>query len=374
MAEKTKEILLIILAVLLSTSWLWLPFFGGYSSFLGFEIPPGGMKTIFANYDGPNYLVVAKTWYEKEAIAHRFSLPLPLEYYPAHLPGFPLLIFALGQFLPFTLAMLSATVLAAVLAGVVFWLFLKEYKLSQNPLWLTVVFLFLPARIFIVRSIGSPEMLFIGAVLASFFFFKKKQYGWAGIFGALAQATKSPGILLFAAYLVYLIYQERSFKKLIKAWPLCLIPLAALGIFGFYYLQTGDFLAYFHSGDNFHLTPFPYQSFNSSRSWLGEIWVEDMIWLYLITAVGVLFLFQQKLVDLGIFALVYFLATVFVAHRDIARYSLPMWPFLLIGFDSFLQKKEFKIAFWLILPAIYLYALNFVLGNTAPIADWTPYL
>lgn len=156
--------------------------------------------------------------------------------------------------------------------------------------------------------------------------------------------------------------------------PLFLIPLTVFLVFGFYWQQTGDFLAYFHSGDNFHLTAFPYQAFNSSRSWLGNIWVEDMIWLYLVGAIGIALLFKQKLNDLAIFASVFFLATLFVAHRDLARYSLPLMPFLLIGFDPLLQKKEFKIAFLLILPAIYLFSLNFILGNLAPIADWTPYL
>ena len=47
---------------------------------------------------------------------------------------------------------------------------------------------------------------------------------------------------------------------------------------------------------------------------------------------------------------------------------------LLIAFAPFLEKKEFKIAFLIVLPAIYFYTLNFILHNTAPIADWSPYL
>jgi hypothetical protein len=379
--SKPKSLLLICLITLLSTLLLWLPFFGGFGNFMGFQIPAGGMKTIFANYDGPNYIVIAKTWYQKSLVGQTFSLPLPLEYYPAHFPGYPLLIWLLGAFLSLTQAMLASTLLTSMLAAGMFYLFLCKFKLSKNPFWLTLVFLFLPARYFIVRSVGAPEAMFVFLILAAFYFFRQKKYWPAAIFGALAQLTKTPGILLFAGFGLYLAYQmirsswsRESVHKILKAWPLALIPLTVLGVFVFYGQQTGDFWAYFHSGDNFHLTLFPYQAFNSSRTWLGQIWIEDMVWLYLVAAVGVVLLFKKKLLDLGFFALIYYLATLFVAHRDLSRYLLPAWPFFLIGYDHLLQKKEFKIAFGLVLPAIYFYSLNFIISNLAPIADWTPYL
>ncbi|HUW22071.1 MAG TPA: hypothetical protein VMW41_05415 [Candidatus Bathyarchaeia archaeon] len=382
MSQMKKKLAIIALITLTSTFSIWLPFILSLKSFLGFPIPSGGTSNLWANYDGPNYIIVAKTWYQKKLIERNFSLPLPLEYYPAHWPGYPLLIRLVGNLLPFTQAMMVSTLISSLLAATVYFLFLSEFKLSTNPLWLTVVFLFLPARFFITRSVGTPEPLFIGFILASFYFFKKKKYWRAGIFGALAQITKTPAILLFFTYGIYLLQQafknknvkEAVRKTLKEALPLLMIPLAVLLVFIFYRVRTGDFWAYFHSGDNFHLTLLPFQAFNSSRSWLGDIWTEDMIWLYLLAAISVILLLKKGLTDLGIFAALFYTATLFVAHRDISRYSLPLWPIGLIGFDAFIQRKEFKIAFLLILPAIYLYALNFILGNRAPIADWAPYL
>ena len=207
----------------------------------------------------------------------------------------------------------------------------------------------------------------------------------AGIFGALAQITKSPGILLFVGYEIYLT--AKTLKKptgkicfndlnhCIKySLPLLLIPLSGLAVFVFYWFRIGDFLAYFHSGDNFHLVFPPYQGFFPERTWLGTFWNEDMVWQYLFGALTVVFLIKQKYYDLASFASIFFAATLFVAHRDLARYSLPLVPFALIAFDKFIQKKEFKIALLIILPAIYLYAINFIGGNVAPVADWTPYL
>jgi len=382
-----KDLLIVVGASTLATLLIWLPFLFGFKE---------GIITLFKNYDGPNYLIIAKSWYDKLYIARNFSLPIPLEYYAAHLPGYPLTISFLNVFFPGPWAMLISTLLATIAASIIFYLFLYKFKLSENPLWLTIVFLVFPARWVAVKAVGSPEPLFIFCLLASFYFFKsafdsvennlfsKKKSVMldlllAGIFGAIAQITKSPGVLLFLSYLGYLTYLGISGKKKIVevvrlSLPLFLIPLSALAVFFFYKSRTGDFLAYFHSGDNFHLVFPPYQGFFPERSWLGTIWNEDMIWQYLFGALTVTLLIKQKLYDLASFPAVFFTATLFVAHRDLARYSLPLVPFVLIAFDKFIQKKEFKIALLIILPAIYLYAINFLGGNIAPIADWTPYL
>ncbi|MFC1790302.1 hypothetical protein ACFLZP_02360, partial [Patescibacteria group bacterium] len=187
-----KELLIIILTVFVSTVLLWLPFGTGLEQFLGYQIPPGGMKTIWANYDGPNYLVIAKTWYQQSRIARMFSLPLPLEYYPAHFPGYPLLIFILGKLFGFPQAMLLATLLTTTTAAIIFYSFLKKFFLSSNPLWLTIVFLFLPPRIFAVRSVGAPEMLFITVLLASIYYFRQNKYFQAGFWAALFYAVSQP--------------------------------------------------------------------------------------------------------------------------------------------------------------------------------------
>lgn len=362
-----KELLILTFASFLVTFLIWVPFIVGYKE---------GTTTIFKNYDGPNYIVVAKSWYDKAFIAKNFSLPTPLEYYPAHLPGYSLTIALLNKFLVGPWAMLISTLTATVMAMIAFYLFIYKFKLSENPFWLSLVFLVLPARWVAVKAVGSPEPLFIFGILASFYFFKgafgKLDLLLAGIFGALAQITKTPGVLLFAGYLIYLtFFQKKHFLRLL---PLLIIPLSILPVFWFYKLRTGDFLAYFHSGDNFHLFFPPFQGFSSARIWLGDFWREDLVWQYLLGALTVVLLIKQKYYDLASFAGVFFFTTLFVAHRDLARYSLPLVPFSLIAFDKFIQKKEFKIALLIILPAIYLYAVNFIAGNTAPIADWTPYL
>ena len=377
---KKKDVLqspiLRLIVILLSTALIiWAPFYFN-----------GKMSRVFANYDGPNYIVIAKCWYEKACTGSSFSLPLPLEYYPAHFPGYPLLVKAFNFVLPGWWAMLAATLLATAGMLVVFYLLLKSLKV-KNPGWLATILMFFPARLLVLRSVGAPETLFIMTVLLSIFMFKKEKYLLSGLALAVAQATKSPAILLFVGFLVAigakelpLILKERGnrmgklFLQLKKYWGLVIGPMIILPIFVWYQIQAGDFWAYFHSGDNFHLFFPPFQTFISSQSWLGDFWLEDIVYIYLIGGLAVLYLIKKYKWDIiSVFPTVFYLTTLLVAHRDISLYSAPLYPFWIIAFAAFLNKKEFKIIFFILLPALYLYAINFINYNVAPIADWTPY-
>ncbi|MBL7078570.1 hypothetical protein ISS42_02850 [Candidatus Shapirobacteria bacterium] len=337
------------------------------------------MTRIFANYDGPNYLVIAKCGYDPDCIRTTFSQPLPLEYYPAHFPGYPLFIKIFDLFLPGWWAMLVVNFLATASLITIFYLLLKSLKV-RGAVWLATLILFLPARIVILRSVGAPETLFLTALLASIYFFRKEKYFASGLFLAAAQITKTPAIILFGAYLITIflkdIWGEKKIKvkKLIKYWPLTLGPLTIIPVFLIFQYQAGDFLAYFHSGDNFHIVFPPFQTFISSRSWLGDFWLEDIIYLYFLGGITATFLWKKYKADIiTIFPALFYLATLFVAHRDLARYSSPLYPFYILALAPFLKKKEFKIVFFLLLPAIYLYTINFINYNLAPIADWAPY-
>lgn len=387
-----QDLLVIALICLASAALIWLPFFLRLTSFWKISLPAEGMATVMKNFDGLYYVIIAKSLYNPEIIKSLVPFDLPVIYYAAHFPLYPLLIKIGGLIVNYTWSMLSISIIASLLSAMVFYLFLKEFKLSKEPLWLTTIYLLFPARWLIVRSVGSPEPLFLLFLLTSFYYFKKKNYLLAGGFGALAQLTKPPGILLFVAYGIYLIWQNiyhlrgeaktltssEVRLKLLKltrpTYPLFLVPLTLLAIFLYYLYIYGDFFAYFHSGDNIHLFWPPLQVFNAAAAWVGTYWLEEVIYIYLLGILGVIYLFRQKRYDLGIFAAVFFYTTLFISHRDISRYSLPMLPFLLIAFDKFLVRKEFKIAFVIILLPIYLYVINFIAGNTLAIADWSPFL
>ncbi len=333
------------------------------------------MTRIYANYDGPNYLVIAKCWYNKNCIRHHFSLPQPLEYYPAHFPAYPALIAAFNRFMPGWRAMLTVTLLGTLGFIVVFYYLLADLGFKQK-FWLILVSLFLPARLLVLRSIGAPETLFLASLLFSILMYRRQKYLLSGLSLAFAQATKTPAILLLGAYFLDTIFKDRlNLKAWQKKWPLTLPLFAILVIFLFYRQQTGDFWAYFHSGDNFHLGLLPYHVFAAkNQRWIGTIWLEDIIYIYLLGGLAVTTLWRRYRYDiLTTFAAIFYLAILFVNHRDISRYAAPLYPFWIIAFAPLLKSKEFKIIFLLLLPAIFLYAINFIHGNIAPIGDFQPY-
>lgn len=386
MRALVKRLLPIFLLTLIPTLLIWLPFFLRLKTFWTIPLPLNGMATIVANYDGPLFLVVAKTLYNQTLISQSFSFPLPTQYYAAHFPLFPLLIKLFAIVVGYPYGMLLVTLISSFLALYFFNKLAKLYVDTQQALFLTFVFSIFPARWLIVRSVGSAEPLFIAAAVASVYYFIRKRYFAAGIWGLVAQLTKSPGILLFVAYLFAIIYPHWkniatvSFSRWLKSlefekvFPLLLIPLSLIGVFLLFKVTYGDFWAYFHSGDNIHLLFPPFQIFNYSQPWVGTFWLEEIIFVYMFGAWGIIKLIQKKQDSLAWIIGIFFASTLFVSHRDLIRYSLPIVPFLLIAFSDTILKKEFRtVIIFLIIP-IYLFSLAFISQNVMPISDWGPFL
>jgi hypothetical protein len=369
--------LLTILATLtLLTFITWLPF-GLRATLPMWKMDfSEGPIALWKNYDGPNYLIIAKTWYDQALIKKDFSAPLPVEYYPAHLPLYPAVISFFDTFLPGPNAMLFATFLGSLLFFGMFFKYLTEFKLSLNPLWLTAILLFFPARFLSLRVIGSPEPWLMFFVIASLYAFRKEKFWLAGIWGYLALLTKSPAILLLAAYGIYALIESVKLKRIQwKYSPILLMPMAIPDLFYLYKLRTGDFWAYFNSGDNIHLFWPAFSIFAPhGQVWVGNFWLEDIIMTWLIFGLGILELRKKETRIEYYFAGLFFISTLFVAHRDVSRYIIPIAPFMLIGLDKYLQRKNFKIMLAILALPILLYSWNFLLHNISPVSDWAPYL
>ena len=374
----------IILLSLVPTILIWIPFYFRFNSFWTIPLPKDGMATIVANYDGPLYIAVAKSFYNPE-ILKQFTFNLNPIYYAAHFPLFPILIKLFSFILGYPYSMLFVTVISSITAIYAFYYYIKNFVDAKNVLWITFVFSIFPARWLIVRSIGSPEPLFIALIILSLYYFKKEKVLLSSVFAALAAFTKSPGIILFPALLISHFYPElKEFinikgkgakwsAKIVKSIPLLLIPLSTLIVFFIYKIRLNDFLAYFHSGDNIHLFFPPFQIFNYSQAWVGTFWLENIVFIYLLGALGIVNLAKKDSASFT-FALLFFISTLFIAHRDLLRYTLPIIPFILTGFSDYLVKKEFKYAFALIIIPIYLSCLAFIANSAMPISNWSPLL
>lgn len=416
-SKTTRDIFLLITATLLVTLLVWLPHILKLNSLFSLDFS-AGFNTIFRNYDGIEYVIIAKAFYFPDQIA-QLPQSLPANYFAAHFPGYSLLILAFSPLLGFLKSMVFVSMLFTIASAIAFYFLVKDFKLTSQPLFLSLLFLVLPARWLIIHSVGSSEPIFIFFTILTFYFFlkfeqtnepslrsKELRFGFlskdnryseiilAGIFGALAQFTRPPGILIFGALGIYILLfrtklplyllsfwgrakrglqnldsgQARMtfFKAATNYFPLLLIPLTLTLIFAWYQIAYNDFWAYFHSGDNIHLSLPPYQIFNKAQYWVGDIWLEDIVYIYILGFLAGIMLLKRGLQPLGVFVLTFMVAAVLIAHRDISRYIAPIFPFALIAYEKVLISKEFKIVLAIVILGIYLYSQNYILNNTAP--------
>lgn len=375
MVKTAKDLAWIVIGTFLINLFIWLPHFFKLPNFFNLDFSLG-FNTIYRNFDGLEYVVISKTFYYPNLIANQ-PQSLPATYYASHFPGYALLILFFSPILGFLKSMLFVSLIFTIFSVSAFYFLLRDFKLTHHPTLLSLIFLILPARWLVVHSVGSSEPVFIFFIILALYFFMKYETSkkWtniyaSGFFGLLAQVTRPPGILLFIALGLFILWRglkgRSIFKVMFDYHPLILIPLSLLGIFYYFQLSFNDFWAYFHSGDNIHLTFPPFQVFNINQFWVGDIWLEDIIYIFLFGFLGGMILIKQKLYPLGLFVLTYMAAAIFVAHRDISRYVLPIFPFILIAFEKILVSKEFRIVLVIIALGIYLYAQNFILQNTAP--------
>jgi|SRR5271157_273216 len=303
-------------------------------------------------WDGPLYMYVAKMFYF--APANPFNLPN--YYFACNLVLFPLLIRAFS-FIGYDHSMLFVVIASTTLATLVFYRLLKDFNYSINPFWASIVFIFFPSRWLLYHSVGASEPLFILLVISSIYCYKKDRYLFAFLLAALASITKIFGVLMFASYIILLLY-EKKYKYL----PYTLIIPAFLGAnFLIYQFTYGNFFAYFqYNGGFLKLVPFMNIFDPALKGQTNN--AELFIAMYVIYILGALRLWKRP--ELFSFTIVFVLFMAFVQHPDISRYLLPAAPFaLIVAFDDIISSKEFMLVFPLIVIFGYIYCWGIIPTN-----------
>lgn len=372
-----KEYLTIVLVSILPIFFVYIPFITGMTDFLFLQIKDPGFFNIIRNWDGPNYIVVGKTFYDTNEISKYLINDLPLEYYVAHLPLFPI---AIGIFAPvfgWLYSGIIVNIVFGVCLNILFYFIAKKY--TSRPLFLTFLFTVFPGRFLIVRSIIAPETMLVLFMLLSIYLWDIKKYATGAIAGSVAMLIKVQALFLFPAFLlptledIFLKKKKITFEM--KYVYACLIPGALLILCLFYYIRVGDFFAFLSAQEeNSLFFTFPFAQFNYQNPWALTGWLEDVVFYILGMFILITSLYKSKRRTWFYFSLIYTLFLLFIPQRDITRFAFPLIPFFLLQFEKFLTSKTFEYAFYFSLPAIYFYTLNFILTNQAPIADWTPFL
>ncbi|OGM65650.1 hypothetical protein A3A52_02055 [Candidatus Woesebacteria bacterium RIFCSPLOWO2_01_FULL_39_14] len=194
----------------------------------------------WANFDGEHYLAIAKEGYK----------PLTYFYFPVY-PISTRLFAGLigGSFYSYVVSglFLSHAAFFIGLIGLV-RLIRLDYK---KDIAITTVFLLLLFPTSFYFGSFYTESLFLALVVWSFYFARKKRWILAGLFGAIASATRIVGVVLFPA-LVVEAWGDRRDKEDRRNWGMKIfgVFLIPIGLFFYmYYLKstTGDPLEFLHS-------------------------------------------------------------------------------------------------------------------------------
>lgn len=146
----------------------------------------------WANFDGVHYLTIADKGYLGTGLIQAFF------------PFFPLILSLLkaifGQYF-FLMTLLLQFFTTYLLVLLFFYFVTVMLKKSTKIGWLTITLLLVfPNSLFLAALYN--EGLFLGLILTSFIFAKKNNWWLAGIFGALASATRVVGIAIWPALLI----------------------------------------------------------------------------------------------------------------------------------------------------------------------------
>jgi len=376
MERHYKKALYILLISLVPILVLYIPFILKAHNFFFLTFEEAGFVNVLKNWDGPHYMVIARTFYDLAETEKLLFTSLPASYYPAHFPLFPIFIAALAPVFGYFYSGLLINLLFGVLLNGLFYIVAEKH--TKHPFLLTFVFTVFPGRFFITRAIVAPETMMVFFMLLSLVMWEKKKYLSASVWGSLGVLTKVKAGFLLPAYFAEQVEQYFVDKKSfdIKAVSMFLIPLTLTGLFTFYYFRTGNFFAFFDAeqGNDLFIT-FPFAQFNSAAAWIGTAWLEDVLFYLLAMFILVVTLFFKKTNRSWFYyALFYTSFLVFVPQRDITRFSYPLYPIFLYTFQRYFTSREFKIALIILLPGIYFYAWNFMIQNQAPIANLAPFL
>lgn len=366
-----RDIYWIIITFLLAS----IMFYGYYAYF-----SPGGMDYIYRNWDGPGYLVVAKTLYNVDLINKINPFPFLLAtHYAFQLPLYPLFI-RIFSFIGYNESMIFVSQLFALLFSIALYFLIKEINPKANALVVSLLSIFYTPRWFIVSHVGSTEPQFLLFMTLFMIFAFRKKYLLSALFVSLAQFSKPQGIVFFVGVAVYFFFQtirsliqKKSPKNSIRAFiPYLLIPLSLGIICTIDYFAFGDFFL-LSRDDILHSVKWSIFQILIAKETLNipidffTVWKEAIVYNYILYFIPILLLFDKKQYLFGVVALVYFFSVATIRNIDTARYIIPIMPFLFLGYSEALSKKPVYLGLFICIPLVYLYSIAYINYNLAPL-------
>jgi hypothetical protein len=188
-----------------------------------------------AHFDGRWYRMIAQRGYEYLSTGGEHDI--------AFFPGYPALVWLVSRLgLPFTIAgaLVNNAAFLAMLFVVDGWL--RERCDAATGRWAVAMLCCAPQSLFGSTTYSEGTFMLLTALALREF--DQRRPGWSAVWGALASATRLPGIALAPAFAFAALIERRGRRAGLAA----LAPLAGVLGFGVYCaLRFGDPLAFLHA-------------------------------------------------------------------------------------------------------------------------------
>jgi hypothetical protein len=330
------------------------------------SLASGSVFTLFGYWDGPNYVYIARTWYSIPGDnPWTISLRYPPSYFACHFPGFPLVIrlFTFLTFGCYWTGDLLAILFCSLASLFVFRRLLIVYNATKYVRETCLLFIFLPVRFVIYRSVGASEPLYVSYCYLALICYRTNNFFL--LLPALlgASMTRIEGVSIVGTIGLCYLLRLHFFGVFVTALSL----VAPALIFCMHKWKFGNWLAYFaFNQQGMGLLKLPPFHKVVSLAKCGEL-VHSMPTVYLLSVFGTGLIVVMKVAfPLGIFATVYFFFCAVITHIDVWRYSLPgLVLVVLIEFDAIWGSKQFRTNWYMLATPYALVVALYVTGNLA---------
>ena len=203
---------------------------------------PAQANGLTAKFGWDAFYAWDSVWYHRIVVVGYEFVNDGKQYSVAFFPLFPLLSKILTDLgLPFKVAGTLLNNVAFFGALTILYVWVEENHSRAAARWATAVLAWCPLSLY--GSVIYTEGLFLLFSTLALRAFEKRQHLWAGVWGALSTATRSPGLALIPAFL-FVSWKER---RGIKAYFATLGVGLGVALFSLYCLwQFGDPLAFVH--------------------------------------------------------------------------------------------------------------------------------
>jgi hypothetical protein len=328
----------------------------------------GDPAVLARHFDGPNYMVVAKTLYRPTAVNPLPGYVSTPRYFAVHLPFYPLAVRAAAALAGYPAGLLLATALFGAASAAAWAAYQRAAAPAVAPLAGLLLFLCVPPRHLLYRSIGATEAPMALLVVLAALAYRRGRFGWAFAAAGLASVTRINGVLVIGVLAIALLARRRA-RTAILGSALASLPL--LATFAWQGRVLGDPAAFFatHGGKR-GFAPFGYVlDLAREGRWVDAELLLAVFLFYGVAAARLWTLgdrFESGLVvaHLGLFCV--------LRETDLPRYALTVAPFaVVLAFRDAWANRRVATAFLAAaLPLAFAYTWATMPNNLCEPSTW----